>query len=195
MELGSVEATKETIKRLWMPWELIFESVGLKWSATTHKTLGDQRNWYSELIDRLQTWTWQTSGNSLTLLIVSRYSTVVVLVVEVVVVVVVEVVSASSQQRPVRQSVQMWLLSISHCLTDWMTRPSLPYSSVMSHWGSIRFWLWGCLIQKIMYKKKNLRYSSTHDKIGIIRTFRKWKGPAGLVRGHLCLCVQQGNIG
>lgn len=47
------------------------------------------------------------------LLIVLRYSTVVVLVVEVVVVVVLEVVSASSQQRPVSQSVQLWLFNIS----------------------------------------------------------------------------------
>lgn len=49
------------------------------------------------------------------LLIVSRYSTVVVLVVEVVVVVVLEVVSASSQQRPVSQSVQLWLFNNSCC--------------------------------------------------------------------------------
>lgn len=46
---------------------------------------------------------WKLS-RSLSLLIVSRYSTVVVLVVEVVVVVL-EVVSASSQQRPASQTV------------------------------------------------------------------------------------------
>lgn len=51
-------------------------------------------------------------SRSLSLVIVSRYSTVVVLVVEVVVVVL-EVVSASSQQRPVGRSVQLWLINTS----------------------------------------------------------------------------------
>lgn len=100
----------------------------------------------------------QTSRNSpslslscsLSLSIVSQYSTVVVLVVEVVVVVL-EVVSASSQQR--------------RSLTDRPTDAALQFRYEPLRFDS--FWLWGCLIyiyiyikkekkkQRKMYKKKN----------------------------------------
>lgn len=70
-------------------------------------------------LTKVKTNQWKLS-HSLSLLIVSRYSTVVVLVVEVVVVVL-EVVSASSQQRPVSQSVRLLLFNISHFLTDYTT--------------------------------------------------------------------------
>lgn len=116
----------------------------------------------------------QTGGisHSLSLLIVSRYTTVVVLVVEVVVVL--EVVSASSQQRPVSQPVSP--VAVDHYffssffffdrLNDWL---SLLYSSVMSRWGSI------CFAYEVAWYKKTKRRKCTRRKISYIHLHTKKK--------------------
>lgn len=150
----------------------------------------------------------QGASHSLSLLIVTWYSTVVVQVVEVIVVVVVlEVVSASSQQRLVSQSIQ--LFNISHFL--WLTqRPTV--AALQFHYEPLRFdsfCLWGCFDIKNklvkMYKKKmsNIHLLTT-KKIHIHTTRPSWyqDQPAicrgyvwlhrsrGWIQPDLCLCVE-----
>lgn len=54
-----------------------------------------------------------------------------------------------------------------------MTWLSLPYSSVMSHWGSICFWLWGCLI--LIKKKKKTDETVQEEKLAIFIFTRQRK--------------------
>lgn len=165
----------------------------------------------------------QTSGNSLSLLIVLRYSTVVVLVV---VVVVLEVVSASSKQRPVSQSVQLWLFNIFALRpTNWPAVAALQFRYEPLRFDSFR--LWGCLIY--IYKKKRRKctrrkmisihlHTREKRKVHIHTTRPLWSHSESILRASppdsvvwkcpvleraggispftcVCLCVQQGYTG